>query len=434
MTNVKIKQFKPSGSLSVVIPRSKSMTNRALIMAAMAEGRSRLFRILQSDDSKYCQDVLKSLGVAITGDNDVDLEINSPGIEKLKSSEDLYIGSAGTVARFLPGLLAASQSNELYTIVSSDQLKSRPIQPLFEALEKCGANIVFKDKKYHFPIIVQGKVIRGGEVAISGDVSSQFISGLLMAAPYFSEGLRLHITTPIVQKRYVEMTIAMMKSFGVHVDAHDEYNFFNVSTNQRYQPQAYQVEVDVSTAGYFFAMGVLLETEIYVDVNRDTLQPDIELLDIIKQFGADVAWAESGVCVRGRGRIRGNQVFDLSECSDQALTVGVLSSFADGPVTLIGIGHIRYHESNRIQVLHDNLKLLGVKTKMNVDGITIYPSEMNTGITLPTYDDHRVAMAFSLVGLKVGDITIENSECTNKTFPGYFDYLEKLGVVIEKRE
>lgn len=431
MENVKIKKFQPSKSLNIHVPGSKSMTNRALIMAAMAEGTSRLFGVLASDDSQHCLHCLQKLGVDVTYIDATTIELTSPGIENLQASETLYIGSAGTTARFLPGLLATSRSGYTYIIDASEQLKVRPIKPLLEKLEQIGMEVSYLDIDYSLPFQIIGKSMAGGEIEMSGDVSSQFISGLLMAAPYFTNGLKIVMTTPIVQAQYVQMTIEMMKQFGVDVEFDENYTQFHVAPQKGYQACTYTIEPDVSTAGYFFALGLLFNTQVCVEVSRNTLQPDIELLDILDKLGARIEWAGNKVFITNDGTIKGNQHFNLTACSDQALTVGVISAFADGPVELSGIGHIRHHESDRLYVLHDNLRKLGIKSILRADGITIYPGQVRQDVLLPTHDDHRVAMAFSLIGLKIGNITIEDADCTKKTFPGYFEYLKTLGAEIE---
>lgn len=432
MKNVKITKFEPPKQLFVQVPGSKSMTNRALIMAAMAKGKSRLFGVLDSDDSKYCLEVMQKMGVGIHVVDSTTIEVTSPGIQQLQSNDTLYIGSAGTTARFLPGLLAASQTGARYQVDASEQLKARPIRPLLEKLEQLGMEIHYDDRAYALPFEIVGKTMHGGEIEMSGMISSQFISGLLMAAPYFTDGLKISMTTPIVQAQYVQITIDMMRQFGVVVDVDSAYTQFIVAPQQKYNACTYTIESDVSTAGYFFALGLLLDTEVKLEVNRYTTQPDIGLLAILEKMGAQVTWEKNIVSIQNNGIIKGNQRFDLTACSDQALTVGVLSAFADGPITLDGIGHIRHHESDRLQVLHDNLALLGIQSDLMEESITIYPGPMYKNVSIPTYDDHRVAMAFSLAGLKIGNITIEDADCTKKTFPGYFQYLEKLGVELKK--
>lgn len=431
MQNVKLKQFQPSKLLHVQVPGSKSMTNRALIMAAMAQGKSLLYGVLDSDDSKYCLESLQKLGVEVNQIDATTFELISPGIDALQSQTPLYIGSAGTTARFLPGLLGATQAGHTFIIDASEQLKSRPIKPLLEKFEQLGMEIVYQNQAYALPLEITGKIITGGTIEMSGNVSSQFISGLLMAAPYFKNGLKILMTTPIVQAQYVQITIDMMRSFGVEVEVDADYTQFYVAPQTGYQACEYVIEPDVSTAGYFFAMGLLLDTKVTVDVNKNTTQPDIELLDVLEKMGATIEWSEQRVSITNKGRIKGGQTFDLTACSDQALTVGVVSAFADGPVTLTGIGHIRHHESDRLQVLHDNLKRLGIQSDLQDTSITIYPGPIKQNTSIPTYDDHRVAMAFSLIGLKSGNIIIEDAECTKKTFPGYFKYLKSLGVEVE---
>lgn len=402
-------------------------------MAAMAKGRSCLFGVLDSDDSRYCLDILKKLGVSINKIDDTAIELVSPGIHELHTEEVLYIGSAGTTARFLPGLLSASDSKIKYMLDASEQLKKRPMRTLLDKLEVLGADITYHEQPYHLPLTILGSRIQGGEIEMPGNISSQFISGMLMAAPYFTDGLKIKMTTPIVQSQYVQITIEMMRAFGVNVVVNQNYTEFCVSP-QQYTPQVYSIEPDVSTAGYFFALGLLFDTEVHIDINSKTSQPDIELLDILEKMGATVIWNDNHVVVKNQGIIKGNQSFDLNSCSDQALTVGAISAFADGPVYLYGIEHIRHHESDRLQVLHENLKRLGIHSKLETAGITIYPGVIKRHVELPTYDDHRVAMAFSLIALKEGDIIIQDASCTKKTFPQFFQYLQTLGANISLYE
>lgn len=428
-----INQFKPAKQLDVVVPGSKSMTNRALIMAAMTKGKSRLSGVLQSDDSKYCLESLVKLGVKINQIDDTTYDLISPGLHGLQALETLYIGSAGTTARFLPGLLATAGNDAEYAIDASAQLRERPLRPLLEKLEECGAEIVFHEQPYCFPLTILGKTLIGGEIEMEGTVSSQFISGMLMCAPYFEKGLTIQMQTPIVQAQYVQITIDMMRAFGVEVEVDAEYTCFRVQPGE-YCACDYAIEADVSTAGYFMAMGLLLDTTVQLELNPKTAQPDIQLLHFLEKMGAEVTWLGNVVSIKNRGKIYGNQTFDLNPCSDQALTVGVIAAYADGPIHLSGIGHIRHHESDRLQVLADNLQRLGIQTKRSETGITIYPGPMTLNVSIPTYDDHRVAMAFSLIGLKSGNITIEDAECTKKTFPKYFQYIQTLGAQVSLEE
>lgn len=433
MKNAKLVKFEPRKKLDVVVPGSKSMTNRALIMAAMAQGTSRLSGVLNSDDSFHCLESLKRMGVDVKQVDDTTFTITSPGIAKLESREKLYIGSAGTTARFLPGLLAASASGTTYTLDASEQLRSRPLRSLLESFEQLGAEFIFHETPYCLPFSVTGNKIKGGKIHMAGNVSSQFISGMLMAAPYFEKGLVIEMITPIVQAQYVQITIDMMQEFGVEVEVDEAYTRFHVKP-QAYQACDYEIEADVSTAGYFFAMGLLFDTEVSLHINKETVQPDIQLLTVLEKMGATVKWNGGVVSISNNGAIKGNQTFDLNPCSDQALTVGVVSAYADGPVELTGIGHIRHHESDRLKVLAENLAILGIRTELKKDSIIIYPGMIASGKSLPTHDDHRVAMAFALIGLKSGDLVIEDALCTKKTFPDYFQYLQTLGANITYEE
>lgn len=429
MKKVKIKQFFPTKKTYLIeVPGSKSVTNRALLLASCAQGRSTLSGVLESDDSKYCVESMKMLGNEITKECNKFYVTGSH--ENWKAKGTLYIGSAGTTARFLPGLIATMKSPQTISIDASNQLRSRPISELLTVYEQLGVKFDYFERKHHYPLAIHTGCVLGSEVSIAGDVSSQFISGLLLAGVYVPNGLKVKITSPIVQKQYVDITVEMMKSFGGKVHFDEIENAYFVKEGA-YVACDYEIEADVSSACYFFAMALMFDIEINIKINADTMQPDIYFLDILEKLGACVKRHENLIIISGNSVIKGNQSFDLNACSDQALTLAAMAVFANGPITISNIGHIRNHESDRIEVIAKNMLKLGVDTEMSHDSITIYPTNKVNNVELETYDDHRVAMAFSLIAMKVGGITIVDPDCTKKTFPTYFSYLKSLGVEMD---
>ncbi|KQL56058.1 3-phosphoshikimate 1-carboxyvinyltransferase [Alkalicoccobacillus plakortidis] len=412
----------------VTIPGSKSLTNRAFIMSALAKGTSTLKGFLRSDDAYWCIDALKKLGVSIDVDGDV---AKVTGTGQKWSSDDLYIGAAGTVARFLPGSLVTANDGE-WKIEASESMTKRPVAPLIEALRSLGGHITYEKKEGFYPLLIKGKPLDGGEVTLSGKISSQYISGLLIAGPYFKSPLKVSITDHIVQHAYVRLTLDLMEAFGATVSYNEELTEMTVSPSV-YTPQDVTLEADASTACYFFALAALNNGRVRVtNVTVETKQPDIEFLTILEKMGCTVTKGKTYVEVQGPAKLKGGFRISMREMSDQTLTLAAMAPFADGPITITEVEHIRYHESNRIKVMADSLKALGIKVEEYQDGLKVYPGTPQ-GTTLDTYDDHRVAMSLALIGTQVSGVELVDPGCVSKTCPSFFDLLATFGVnVIEK--
>lgn len=403
---------------TVALPGSKSFTNRALIVAACARGTSRVSGILRSDDSYWCMESLRKLGVEIVEDGEV-FSVTGPG-EWADSSEPLYIGSAGTTGRFLTSVLALSARYPV-TIAASEQLSRRPMKLLFEALTTLGARFTFLGEAGCFPVRIDPPV-RGAEVVtISGSQSSQFISGLLMAAPLLGHAVEIRIPDHIVQADYVRITLDVLKSFGVEIECSDAFDRFFVKP-AAFRPADYAVEADASTATYFLALGALLGEVSIANLNGKTLQPDIAFADVLKQMGCQV----EGATVRGPERLRGGFAIDLRAFSDSFATLAAVAPFADGPVDITGVAHIRHHECDRISVMAKSLAMLGVPMEERSDGIRVFPGAPRRG-KLPTHDDHRIAMSLAVLGLAGSGIALEDPGCVSKTCPNFFELIGLLG-------
>ncbi|AFC29340.1 AroA2 [Paenibacillus mucilaginosus 3016] len=415
-----------NGSLRV--PGSKSLTNRALVIAALAEGRSAIHGILKSDDSYWCMDALKKLGVGVTIEGET-AYIEGCGGKWPNPSGELYVGAAGTVARFLPAALAAGTGE--WTLRGSRRMSERPLAPLLRALTSLGTRFQYGEKELCLPLTLQADGLQGGEVTLPGSTSSQFISGLLLAAPYAKEPLTLRIEGEVVQRDYVRMTLDTMAAFGIRPEVSADGQSIAVPRGC-YQARAFQLEPDVSTCGYFWALAALTAGRVRIEGidAKNTTQPDIEILEVLERMGCTVLRGGDFVEVQGTERLKGGFTMSMRKSSDQTLTIAALAPFADGPITLTDAAHIRHHECDRISAICAELSKLGIRVDEHHDGLTVYPGRPVPAL-LDSHDDHRMAMALSLIGLKAGGIRISDPGCVSKTCPGYFDQLSRLGVRIE---
>lgn len=410
---------------TITIPGSKSITNRALIISALANGKSKMKGILKSDDSYWCLDSLKKLGVNIEMQGEtVFIEGNGGKWE----SGNLYIGAAGTIARFLPGALAVSGEGT-WELEASESMSKRPVSPLIDALRELGAEITYLSNEGYYPLLVQGKELTGGEVSLSGNISSQFISGLLIAAPYLKDTITVNIKDHIVQHSYVLLTLELMKKFGAKVQYDNELKKIVVYPS-KYTPQDANLEADVSTACYFLALAAVTNGRIRIDnLTYETKQPDIKMVDVLEQMGCKVTKDSSSIELEGVTQLKGGFEISMREMSDQTLTLAAIAPFADGPITIKDVEHIRHHESNRISVISESLSRLGIKVQEFKDGLKVYPGIPKPTL-LNTHDDHRVAMSLALIGSRVDGIKINDPGCVSKTCPQYFALLESLGINI----
>ncbi|QGQ96205.1 3-phosphoshikimate 1-carboxyvinyltransferase [Paenibacillus psychroresistens] len=412
---------------TITMPGSKSLTNRALIMAALAVGTSRLEGILKSDDSYWCIHNLTQLGIKIQVDREIAIVEGNRGEWTLQGIE-LYVGAAGTIARFLPGALAIGRG--VWHLKGSNRMHERPLAPLLDALTSLGAVIQYDANSGFLPLTLHANGLMGGLVSLAGSVSSQFISGLLLAAPYAEEAITIKMEGSIVQPDYVELTLEMMRAFGVPSSWSDNGSSILIRP-QKYKAQNIKLEPDVSTCGYFWALAALTNGRIRVDgIHSKTRQPDIELLNVLEVMGCTINLGENYIEVCGTSNLKGGFTLNMQRWSDQALTLAVLAIFADGPITLLGIEHIRHHECDRIAAICNELRKLSIQVDEHMDGFTVYPG-LPKAAQLNPHDDHRMAMALALIGSKVAGISTLNPSCVSKTCSDYWDRLSTLGVVIE---
>lgn len=414
----------------IIVPGSKSYTNRALIIAALAEGTSTLKGVLKSDDSYWCIDSLKKLGVAVSVDEKRDeVTIEGRAGKWPEKNQELFIGAAGTIARFLPGALALCEGGE-WVVDGISQLRKRPLQPLINALRQLGAKLEYLSDNAGLPLKIYGTGLSGGTIHISGRVSSQFLSGLLIAAPYAKEKVTIEVTDDLVQPAYVSITMQMMRQFGAEVVASEDFRSFTVYP-QRYRAQEITLEADASTACYFLSLAALTKGRMKVsNISVHSNQPDAQFVDVLEQMGCNVLRGKQGLEVQGPAKIKGGFAVDMKPMSDQALTIGALAPFADAPIHVYNVEHIRAHESDRIAVLCSSLQKMGVRIEEHRDGFTVYPGDLPQGTVLDPHDDHRNAMVFALIGTQVNGVQILDPGCVSKTCPNYFDLLRSLGVQV----
>ncbi|NHN29721.1 3-phosphoshikimate 1-carboxyvinyltransferase [Paenibacillus agricola] len=409
----------------IAIPGSKSCTNRALVIAALAKGTSTIGHILRSDYSYWCLDALQRLGVQMEIEGST-VTIEGTGGRWPNRQGRLYLGSAGTAARFLPGALAASASGS-WLVEGSQQLSERPIRPLVDSLHRLGANIRYAATDGQLPLAIEAQGLNGGSVSLSGAVSSQFISGLLIASPYAREATRIIITDSIVQQAYVRLTIELMEQFGVSVMHSERLDHFVIQP-QAYTAQSLTLEADASSSCYALAYAALTGGHVMItNLPAHTNQPDIGMLELFERMGCRVKKSEAGVELWGAPQLKGGFTISMKEMSDQALTLAAIAPFADAPITITDVAHIRSHECDRIHAMCESLSRLGINVEEHADGMTIHPGTPLPAI-LPTYDDHRMAMSLSLIGSRVAGIRILDPGCVSKTYPCYFEDMEKLGL------
>lgn len=424
MNTYHVKTLTKPVDLKVEVPGSKSITNRALFMAALGNGESVLHGVLFSDDSRYFLSSLQSLGFKVQTDEDKkEVIIEGQQGQIPKKEAKIYVGSAGTAARFLTAMLALSDG--VYTVQASEQMKKRPMKPLFDTLERMGAKFTYLEKEGFLPVCIQGTRKAKTEIEIDISKSTQFLSALLMMAPVLEENIRICIVSEKKDGAYIHITRKMMEQFGVLSTFDGEV--YQIEKGQSYKNLSYQIEPDVSAACYFYAMAVLTGGRAVVcHVHQDSMQGDLKFLGVLEQLGAKVLDTPDGIEVLGTpDGIYDGITVNMNDFSDQTMTLAALAPFARTKTVIRGIGHIRLQESDRLSAIATELKKMGIVVEEGEDFLVIHPGEVRPS-QVETYDDHRIAMAFSLVGLRAEGITILNPLCCKKTFENYFTLLDTI--------
>ncbi|HEX9998575.1 MAG TPA: 3-phosphoshikimate 1-carboxyvinyltransferase [Abditibacterium sp.] len=409
---------------TIRVPGSKSITNRALLLAALCDGHSRLEGALFSDDTRYMEVALNQLGIEVRADEKAKtFEIEGRGGTFPVAEAELFLGNAGTATRFLTAALCLG--NGTYFIDGIPRMRQRPIGDLLGALSELGADI--SSQNNCVPLEIRAAGLRGGNVSIRGDASSQFLSALLLVAPKTRDGLEIEIDGPLFSKPYVEMTLQMLHQWGAQSE-NDDLQTFRVAGGQNLTAQTYVIEPDASSASYFFAAAAVTGGKIRVkNLGKDALQGDVAFVDVLEKMGCAVKKGKNYVEVEGPedGKLRGVAV-DMNAISDCVMTLAAIAPFADAPVEIHNVAHIRGKETDRISALATELGRLGVKIEEKADGLTIFPAKRLKRASIKTYDDHRMAMSFAITALKSPGIEIRDPGCVAKTYPDFFEDLEKL--------
>ena len=407
---------------TVKIPGSKSYTQRALIIGALAEGKSFLRNGLLSEDTEYLMEALRSLGSEILIE-DGDMVIGGTGGTVRNPRREIYLGNNGTAMRFLTSLVSLGKG--MFILSGDPRLCERPINPLLDALKILGVDVRSKNKQGYPPVVVHAKGLRGGRVTLADIESSQYVSSLLICAPYAERDTVIVLQGHIPSLPYIHMTIEVMKAFGVEV-IRETPNRYSVTSGQRYEGKRYRIEGDISSASYFFLAAALCKGRVRVqNLTPRTLQGDIKVLQIMARVGCTVIRGEHWVEVVGGELTPGEYVFDLGDMPDMVPTLSVLAASRPGRTVITNVSHLRTKESNRLEALVNELKKTGVRAEEREDGLTIDGNRPH-GAEIETYNDHRIAMSFAILGLRTPGVKIKDKNCVKKSFPGFWEELKKL--------
>ena len=404
-------------SATIRPPGSKSITNRAMLLAAMATGRSVISDALLSDDTQRMAEALRTLGFAVEIDEtERRIIVEGRGGVLPASAALIDAGNAGTAMRFLAGFLTLGRGR--YCLDGSSRMRQRPIGSLLEALNRLGVRAISENDNGCPPIVIDATQASfdGGEVTIDASLSSQFVSALLMPAPLWRKGLRLKVIGETARP-FIAMTLRLMELWGARsaVDG----DLITVAGGQHYRAMNFAVEPDATAASYFAAAAALIGgTVMITGLRTASVQGDCGFLRILEAMGARVEWRNEGVAVSGAGNLRGIDIA-MNAMPDVVPTLAAIAPFASSPTRIRGVGFIRHHESDRISAVATELRRLGATVEEFDDGLAIIPSRLHPA-TIATHDDHRIAMAFAVVGLKLPGVRIANPGCVAKTYPGFF--------------
>jgi len=400
----------------VSAPPSKSYTIRGLMCAALARGESEIKHPLSSDDTEAATNVWRKVGVSVRQEED---PWRVMGGNYHEPDTDLFCGDSAATLRFMTAICSIIPGR--CRLVTGSSLARRPVKPLVEALQRLGVDCSSQGKVA--PVVVNGGGLRGGVTELPGDISSQFVSALLLVAPFAEEGVKIRLTTPLESKPYVLMTLDCLKNFGVEVEHSRALDEFEVA-KQAYRPTKYEVEGDWSSASYFLALGAVSGEVEVTNLNPESLQGDKMMLGFLREMGALVEINRNSVTVR-KSDLKAVRA-DLSDCIDLLPTMAVLAAMAEGVSEFVGIEKARLKESNRVAAVREGLERMGVTVVEGKNKLTVAGSRP-AGAVIDSRNDHRIAMAFSVLGALVGGTTINGAECVNKTFPEFWDILKSIG-------
>lgn len=418
-----INKIEKINNVKLEIPGSKSYTNRALIIASLTDGKTVLHNPLYSDDTKYMIESLKKLGIKIE-ENEKSLVVYGKGGKfDVVDGTELFCGLAGTTSRFLTGLLALMDKDVV--INGEGKILERPIGELVDGLRQIGVEIEYLGKEGSLPLKGNGKNVNGNEISISGKISSQYFTALMMVAPLLKDGLTINVLDKQVSKSYIDMTADIMKTFGVEVINNDYKQY--IIKHAKYKAIEYNIESDWSSASYFICMGCLHDGSLEIlNVNNNSVQGDKDFVKLIEKAGGIIEYKDNGIIVK-KGELKPIEV-DMERMPDTAMSLAVLLSFANGDSKITGLSTLKNKETDRLTALHNELKKLSIDTEIGEDYIIIHGNNNHKILgPIETYNDHRMAMSFAIAGTKLGNLEILKPEVVNKSFPEFWQYLSKLG-------
>ena len=410
------------------LPGSKSLSNRALLLAALAKGTSKITNLLESDDTRHMLNALNQLGIeySLSEDKTECTIVGNAGAMQTTQAQALFLGNAGTAMRPLCAALCLGEDE--FTLTGEPRMKERPIGHLVDALRQAGANISYLENEGYPPLRIEAHGLKGGKVSIDGAISSQFLTALLMASPMATNDTEITIIGELVSKPYIDITLNIMKDFGVEVVNHD-YKTFSIKAGQTYKAvEHFMVEGDASSASYFLAAAAIKGGTVKVaGIGRNSIQGDVAFVDVLEKMGAKVEWGETYVSVT-RDALRAIDM-DFNHIPDAAMTIATTALFVEGTTTLRNIYNWRVKETDRLYAMATELRKVGATVEEGEDYLKITPPKQLKHAAIDTYDDHRMAMCFSLLALDDASVTINEPECVAKTFPDYFEVLESVSRV-----
>ncbi len=407
------------------VPGSKSISNRALLLAALARGETTLLHLLSSDDTFHMLRALEQSGVQITtSEANHQTIISGQGSPFQTTTGEFFLGNAGTATRTLTAALCLGKGE--FTLRGEPRMYERPIGDLLKALRALGAQIDCLANEGFLPIHIHAQGLSKNSVSVRGNISSQYLTALLLCAPYTQNGLSIHVEGELISKPYIELTLQMMRTFGIEVQNENFENFY-VQKGIYQSPGIYEIEGDASSASYALAAAAITGGKIRIDgVGKSSIQGDIRFADVLTQMGAHVEFGSNWVECCGLSKPLQNIDLNLNAIPDAAMTVAVLALFAKGTSRIRGIASWKVKETDRLSAMANELRKTGAQVETSDDSITITPPEHIQSATFETYNDHRMAMCFSLVSLANVPITIVDPACVNKTYPNYFDDFLRL--------
>ncbi|WP_404811226.1 3-phosphoshikimate 1-carboxyvinyltransferase [Actinobacillus pleuropneumoniae] len=411
------------------LPGSKSLSNRALLLAALAKGTTKVTNLLDSDDIRHMLNALKALGVnySLSEDKTVCTVEGVGGAFNWKNGLALFLGNAGTAMRPLTAALCLKGATEAEVVLTGEpRMKERPIKHLVDALRQAGASVQYLENEGYPPVVIRNSGLKGGKVQIDGSISSQFLTALLMAAPLAEGDMEIEIIGELVSKPYIDITLAMMKDFGVKVENRN-YQTFVVKGNQSYlSPEKYLVEGDASSASYFLAAGAIKGKVKVTGIGKNSIQGDRLFANVLEAMGAKITWGDDFIQAE-QGKLKGVDM-DMNHIPDAAMTIATAALFAEGETVIRNIYNWRVKETDRLTAMATELRKVGATVEEGEDFIRIQPLPLTQfqHAEIATYNDHRMAMCFSLIALSDTPVTILDPKCTAKTFPTYFTEFEKL--------